>query len=47
VVAALFTFGQNVVGQIHPMLSGVLIILVMKFLPTGLVGLKARISPRR
>jgi len=47
IVAALFIFGENVVGRVHPMLSGVLIILVMKFLPTGLMGLKDRISPRR
>ena len=54
VVAALFTYTDVYLGQVHPMLSqvhpmvsGVLIILVMKFMPTGLMGLKDRISPRR
>ncbi len=47
IVAALFIFGENVVGRVHPMLSGVLIILVMKFLPTGLVSLKDRVFSRR
>jgi len=47
IVGALFSYGDVFVGQIHPMLSGILIILVMKFLPTGIMGLKDRISPRR
>jgi branched-chain amino acid transport system permease protein len=47
IVVALITFGENLVGRVHPMLSGVLIILVMKYLPTGLVGLKDKIAPRR
>lgn len=47
IIAAVFIFGENVVGRIHPMLSGVLIILVMKFMPTGLMGLRDKISPRR
>jgi len=47
VVGALFSYGDVYVGQRHPMLSGILIILVMKFLPTGLVGLKDKILPRR
>ncbi|HJX13273.1 MAG TPA: branched-chain amino acid ABC transporter permease [Dehalococcoidales bacterium] len=47
VVGALFSYGDVLIGRVHPMLSGILIILVMKFLPTGLIGLKDRISPRR
>jgi len=47
VVGALFTYGDVYVGQIHPMLSGIIIILVMKFMPTGIMGLKDRISPHR
>lgn len=46
VVAAIFTYADVYVGQTHPMVSGVLIILVMKFLPTGLMGLKDRILSR-
>ena len=45
VVGALFSYGDVFVGQIHPMLSGIIIILVMKFMPTGIMGLKDRISP--
>lgn len=47
VVGALFSYGDVFVGQIHPMLSGIIIILVMKFMPTGIMGLKDRISPHR
>jgi branched-chain amino acid transport system permease protein len=47
IIVTLFTFGENLVGRVHPMLSGVLIILVMKFMPTGLWGLKDKISPHR
>ena len=43
VVVTLFTFGENLVGRVHPMLSGILILLVMKYLPTGLWGLKDKI----
>jgi branched-chain amino acid transport system permease protein len=42
-VGALFSYGDVYVGQNHPMLSGIFIILVMRFLPTGIVGLKDRI----
>jgi len=42
-VVTLFTFGENLVGRVHPMLSGILILLVMKYLPTGLWGLKDKI----
>jgi ABC-type branched-subunit amino acid transport system permease subunit len=42
-VGALFSYGDVYVGQMHPMLSGIIIILVMKFLPTGIIGLKDKI----
>jgi len=45
IVGVLFSYGDVYVGQIHPMLSGIIIILVMKFLPTGIMGLKDKISP--
>jgi len=47
IVGALFSYADVYVGQVHPMLSGIIIILVMKFMPTGIMGLKDRISPRR
>jgi len=47
IVGALFSYADVYVGQTHPMLSGIIIILVMKFMPTGIMGLKDRISPRR
>jgi len=46
-IAALFSFGDVYLRQTHPILSGILIILVMKFMPTGIIGLKDRILPRR
>jgi len=47
IIAALFSYADIYVGQVHPMVSGVIIVLVMKFMPTGIMGLKERISPRR
>ncbi len=47
VVAALFSYADVYLGQTHPMFSGILIIMVMKFLPSGLMGLREKISPRR
>jgi len=54
IIVTLFTFGQNALGainpalsKVHPMLSGLIIILVMKYMPTGLWGLKDKISPRK
>jgi branched-chain amino acid transport system permease protein len=47
IVGLLFSYGDVYVGQVHPMLSGIIIILVMKFMPTGIIGLTERISPRR
>lgn len=46
IIYALFTFAENLMGLIHPMLSGFIIILVMKYLPTGIWGLKEKISRR-
>ncbi len=42
VVAWLFTYADIYVGEYAFMLSGVLIILVMKFMPTGIIGIKDR-----
>jgi branched-chain amino acid transport system permease protein len=47
IVGVLFSYGDVYVGQIHPMLSGIIIILVMKFLPTGIMGLKDKLLPPR
>jgi branched-chain amino acid transport system permease protein len=47
IIAALFSYADIYVGQVHPMVSGVIIVLVMKFMPTGIMGLKEKISPRR
>ena len=44
---ALFSFGNIYFARMHPVFSGLLIILVMKFMPGGLVGLKDRIFTRR
>jgi branched-chain amino acid transport system permease protein len=51
---ALFSYGSVYLSRIspeltgmHPVLSGLLIILVMKFMPGGLVGLKDRFFTRR
>ena len=46
-VGALFAFGSIYLKQTHPILTGALIILVMNFLPSGLVGLKDRFLLRR
>lgn len=45
-VGAIYAFGSIYLKQTHPILTGVLIILVMKFLPGGLIGLKDRFSFR-
>lgn len=46
-LAALSSFGDVYFPQMHPIFAGVIIILVMKFMPTGIVGLKDRIFSRR
>jgi branched-chain amino acid transport system permease protein len=38
-IAALFSFGDQYFGAYHPVFSGILIILIMKFLPGGLTSL--------
>jgi branched-chain amino acid transport system permease protein len=47
VIGALFSFGDVYVGKMYPMVSGILIILVMKYMPTGIIGLKDRFAARR
>jgi len=44
VIGALFAYGDIYVGGYHPVLSGALIILVMLFMPSGLIGLGEKIS---
>lgn len=39
-ISALFSFGDVYFGGYHPIASGILIILIMKFLPGGLLSLK-------
>jgi branched-chain amino acid transport system permease protein len=46
-MTALFSFGDKYFAQTHPIISGVLIILVMKFMPSGIIGLKDRFSRRK
>jgi len=45
-MTALFSFGDIYFAQTHPIISGVLIILVMKFMPGGIIGLKDRFFHR-
>lgn len=45
-VSALFSFGDVYFKGTHPIVSGLLIILVMRFMPGGLIGLKGRILSR-
>jgi ABC-type branched-subunit amino acid transport system permease subunit len=44
---ALFSFGNIYFARMHPIFSGLLIILVMKCMPGRLIGLKDRIFARR
>lgn len=45
-VGALFAYGSIYLKSTHPILTGALIILVMKFMPGGLMGLKDKIFAR-
>jgi branched-chain amino acid transport system permease protein len=45
-ITAIFSFGDVYFKGTHPIVSGLLIILVMRFMPTGLVGLKDKILSR-
>jgi branched-chain amino acid transport system permease protein len=45
-ITALFSFGDVYFKGTHPIVSGLLIILVMRFMPGGLIGLKDRILSR-
>ena len=42
-ISAIFSFGDVYFQGYHPIVSGILIILIMKFLPGGLVGLGGKI----
>ncbi|MDH5781287.1 MAG: branched-chain amino acid ABC transporter permease [Dehalococcoidia bacterium] len=46
-LAALLSYGDVYLLETHPILSGLIIILVMKFMPTGIIGLKDKILSRR
>jgi branched-chain amino acid transport system permease protein len=46
-MTALFSLGTVYLAQTHPILSGVLIIAVMKFMPGGFIGLIDTIKSRR
>jgi branched-chain amino acid transport system permease protein len=46
-ITAIFSFGDVYFKGTHPMVSGLLIILVMKFMPEGLMGLMGKIRSRR
>jgi len=45
--AALYCFGDVYLVQTYPIVSGALVMLVMRFMPGGLIGLKDRILSRR
>jgi branched-chain amino acid transport system permease protein len=45
-VGALLVYGPIYLKSTHPILTGILIILVMKFMPAGLIGLGSRFSRR-
>ena len=45
-MTAVFSLADIYFVQIHPILAGLLIIIVMKFMPRGLIGLKDRITSR-
>jgi ABC-type branched-subunit amino acid transport system permease subunit len=46
-ITAIFSFGDVYFKGTHPMASGLLIILVMKFMPGGLMGLIDTLRSRR
>jgi ABC-type branched-subunit amino acid transport system permease subunit len=41
-MTAVFSIANIYLPETHPILSGLLIILVMKFMPKGLVGLREK-----
>lgn len=45
-ITAVFSFGDVYFKGTHPIVSGLLIILVMRFMPAGLIGLKDKILSR-
>jgi branched-chain amino acid transport system permease protein len=46
-MTGVFTLADIYFVEINPVIAGVLIIAVMKFMPSGLIGLKDRLSSRR
>jgi len=46
-ISAIFSFGDVYFKGTHPIVSGLLIILVMRFMPGGLIGLIDRIRSRK
>lgn len=46
-MTAVFMLSEIYFVEINPVIAGLLIIIVMKFIPTGLVGLKERFSANR
>jgi branched-chain amino acid transport system permease protein len=47
IITAFLSYGDVYFGQVHPVVTGLLIILVMRFMPTGLMGLKDKISTNK
>jgi len=43
---ALFAVTDIYLAQVHPIVAGMLIVLVMKFMPRGLIGLMDTIKSR-
>lgn len=43
-MAAVFVIAEQHFPMIHPIVSGALIVLVMRFMPTGIIGLKSRLQ---
>lgn len=46
IVSGLFAYGDIYFGGYHPVVSGLLIILVMRFMPDGIMGLVSKASGR-
>ena len=45
-MTAVFTIADIYFAQINPIMAGLLIIIVMRFMPGGLIGLKDMITSR-
>jgi branched-chain amino acid transport system permease protein len=46
IVSALFAYGDIYFGGYHPIVSGLLIILVMRFMPDGIMGILGKAPSR-